>query len=71
MHSRLLLENLKNALRLLRRKNFLSAEQIAALQKITTLEQGVADNKTAAANNKTAIGQNTQKITNLQLLSIR
>ena len=47
-------------------KNFLSAEQIAALQKITTLEQGVAANKTAAANNKTAIDQNTQKITNLQ-----
>ena len=47
-------------------KNFLSAEQIAALNKITTLEQGVAANKTAAANNKTAIDQNTQKITNLQ-----
>ena len=47
-------------------KNFLSAEQIAALQKITTLEQGVAANKTAAANNKTAIGENTQKITELQ-----
>ena len=38
-------------------KNFLSAEQIAALNKITTLEQGVAANKTAAANNKTAIGE--------------
>ena len=37
-------------------KNFLSAEQIAALQKVAVLEQGVADNKTAAANNKTAIG---------------
>ena len=47
-------------------KNFLSAEQIAALNKITTLEQGVAANKTAAANNKTAIDQNTQRITNLQ-----
>ena len=47
-------------------KNFLSAEQIAALNKITTLEQGVAANKTAAANNKTAIDQNTQKITELQ-----
>lgn len=47
-------------------KNFLSAEQIAALNKITTLEQGVAANKTAAANNKTAIGENTQKITELQ-----
>ena len=33
-------------------KNFLSAEQIAALNKITTLEQGVADNKKAAADNK-------------------
>ena len=47
-------------------KNFLSAEQIAALNKITTLEQGVAANKTSADNNKTAIGQNTQKITELQ-----
>ena len=61
-------------------KNFLSAEQIAALNKITTLENGVAANKTAADNNKTAIGenktaigenktaigQNTTKITNLQ-----
>lgn len=47
-------------------KNFLSAEQIAALNKITTLEQGVAANKTAAANNKTAIDQNTQKITDLR-----
>ena len=54
-------------------KNFLSAEQIAALNKITTLEQGVAANKTAAANNKTAIGENktaigenTTKISNLQ-----
>ena len=33
-------------------KNFLSAEQIAALQKVAVLEQGVADNKTAAADNK-------------------
>lgn len=33
-------------------KNFLSAEQIVALNKITTLEQGVADNKKAAADNK-------------------
>ena len=47
-------------------KNFLSAEQIAALNKITTLEQGVAANKTAAANNKTAIDENTTKISNLQ-----
>ena len=47
-------------------KNFLSAEQIAALNKITTLEQGVAANKTAAANNKMAIDENTTKISNLQ-----
>ena len=54
-------------------KNFLSADQIAALQKIATLEQGVADNKKAAADNKTAIGENktaigenTKKITDLQ-----
>lgn len=33
-------------------KNFLSAEQIAALQKVAVLEQGVADNKKAAADNK-------------------
>ena len=33
-------------------KNFLSADQIAALQKVAVLEQGVADNKTAAADNK-------------------
>lgn len=54
-------------------KNFLSADQIAALQKIATLEQGVAANKEAAAankkaaaDNKTAIGENTKKITDLQ-----
>ena len=47
-------------------KNFLSAEQIAALNKISTLEQGVAANKEAAAANKKAIDENTTKITNLQ-----
>lgn len=47
-------------------KNFLSADQIAALQKVAVLEQGVADNKKAAADNKTAIGENKTKITNLQ-----
>ena len=54
-------------------KNFLSAEQIAALNKISTLEQGVAANKEAAAankkaaaDNKKAIDENTTKITNLQ-----
>ena len=43
-------------------KNFLSAEQIAALNKIGTLENGVAANKTAADNNKTAIGENKTAI---------
>lgn len=33
-------------------KNFLSADQIAALKKVAVLEQGVADNKKAAADNK-------------------
>lgn len=54
-------------------KNLLSAEQIAALNKVTVLEQGVAANKEAAAankkaaaDNKTAIGENTKKITDLQ-----
>lgn len=47
-------------------KNLLSAEQIAALNKVTVLEQGVAANKKAAADNKTAIGENTKKITDLQ-----
>jgi len=47
-------------------KNFLSADQIAALQKVAVLEQGVADNKTAIGENKTAIGENKTKITNLQ-----
>jgi len=47
-------------------KNFLSAEQIAALNKIGTLEQGVADNKeAAAAANKTA-DANKKAITGLQ-----
>ena len=36
-------------------KNFLSADQIAALQKVAVLEQGVADNKAAAADNKAKI----------------
>lgn len=48
------------------KKNFLSAEQIAALNKIGTLEQGVADNKeAAAAANKTA-DANKKAITGLQ-----
>ena len=47
-------------------KNFLSAEQIAALKKVAVLEQGVADNKTAAANNKTAIGENKTKLVELE-----
>lgn len=47
-------------------KNLLSAEQIAALNKIGTLEQGVADNKeAAAAANKTA-DANKKAITGLQ-----
>ena len=47
-------------------KNFLSAEQIAALNKIGTLEQSVADNKeAAAAANKTA-DANKKAITGLQ-----
>lgn len=60
------IEKFEERLHAVETKNFLSAEQIAALNKITTLEQGVAANKTAAANNKTAIDQNTQKITDLQ-----
>ena len=60
------IEKFEERLKAVETKNFLSAEQIEALKKITTLEQGVAANKTAAANNKTAIDQNTQKITNLQ-----
>ena len=54
-------------------KNFLSKEQIEALNKIGTLEDGVAANKKAAADNKkaidentTAIGENKTKITELQ-----
>ena len=47
-------------------KNFLSAEQIAALQKVAVLEQGVADNKKAAADNKTAIGENKTKLVELE-----
>ena len=47
-------------------KNFLSPAQIAALNKIGTLEDGVAANKEAAAANKKAIDENTTKITNLQ-----
>ena len=60
------IKDFEGRLKAVETKNFLSAEQIAALNKITTLEQGVAANKTAAANNKTAIDQNTQKITELQ-----
>ena len=67
------IEKFEERLKAVETKNFLSQAQIDALNKITTLEQGVAANKTAADNNKTAIGenktaigQNTTKITNLQ-----
>ena len=60
------IKDFEGRLKAVETKNFLSAEQIAALNKITTLEEGVAANKKAAADNKTAIGENTTKISNLQ-----
>ena len=47
-------------------KNFLSADQIAALQKVAVLEQGVADNKKGVADNAKNIADNTTKLVNLQ-----
>lgn len=61
------IKDFEGRLKAVETKNFLSAEQIAALNKITTLEEGVAANKKAAADNKTAIGENTTKISNLQI----
>lgn len=46
------IEKFEERLHAVETKNFLSAEQIAALQKVAVLEQGVADNKKAAADNK-------------------
>lgn len=46
------IEKFKERLKAVETKNFLSADQIAALQKVAVLEQGVADNKKAAADNK-------------------
>ena len=48
------------------KKNFLSQAQIDALNKIGTLEQGVADNKTAAAANNKAADANKKAIADLQ-----
>ena len=47
-------------------KNFLSAEQIAALQKVAVLEKGVADNAKGVADNAKNIADNTAKLVNLQ-----
>ena len=47
-------------------KNFLSAEQIAALQKVAVLEKGVADNAKGVADNAKNIADNTTKLVNLQ-----
>ena len=46
------IEKFEERLKAVETKNFLSADQIAALQKVAVLEQGVADNKKAAADNK-------------------
>lgn len=46
------IKDFEGRLKAVETKNFLSAEQIAALNKITTLEEGVAANKKAAADNK-------------------
>ena len=56
------IEKFEERLKKVETKNFLSAEQIEALNKIATLEQGVAANKKAAADNKTAIGENKTAI---------
>lgn len=47
-------------------KNFLSADQIAALQKVAVLEKGVADNAKGVADNAKNIADNTTKLVNLQ-----
>ena len=47
-------------------KNFLSAEQIAALQKVAVLEKGVADNAKGVADNAKNIAGNTTKLVNLE-----
>lgn len=47
-------------------KNFLSADQIAALQKVAVLEKGVADNAKGVADNAKNIADNTTKLVNLE-----
>lgn len=47
-------------------KNFLSADQIAALQKVAVLEKGMADNAKGVADNAKNIAGNTTKLVNLE-----
>lgn len=47
-------------------KNFLSAEQIAALQKVAVLEKGMADNAKGVADNAKNIAGNTTKLVDLE-----
>ena len=47
-------------------KNFLSADQIAALQKVAVLEKGMADNAKGVADNAKNVAGNTTKLVNLE-----
>ena len=60
------IEKFEERLKAVETKNFLSADQIAALQKVAVLEKGMADNAKGVADNAKNIAGNTTKLVNLE-----
>lgn len=60
------IDKFEERLKAVETKNFLSADQIAALQKVAVLEKGMADNAKGVADNAKNIADNTTKLVNLQ-----
>ena len=60
------IDKFEERLKAVETKNFLSADQIAALQKVAVLEKGMADNAKGVADNANNIAGNTTKLVNLE-----
>lgn len=60
------IDKFEERLKAVETKNFLSADQIAALQKVAVLEKGMADNAKGVADNAKNIAGNTTKLVNLE-----
>lgn len=60
------IEKFEERLKAVETKNFLSADQIAALQKVAVLEKGMADNAKGVADNAKNVAGNTTKLVNLE-----